>query len=93
MDPTLPLPDAVSAPPPRIPIALMAGLSLDPADANSEMDEDALMSTFCSALQTAISITWQRLKEATIELIEEGFTRQQPNSFTSIVSTSTRWTE
>ena len=76
------LPDAVSAPPPRIPITLMAGLSIDPADANSEMD----VSTFCSALEMAIPISWQRLKEATtadihfqqlIELIEEGFPPNQ----------------
>ena len=80
------LPDAISAPPPRIPIALMAGLSIDPADTNSEREEDDLASSFCSALETLTPITWQCVKEATtadihfqqlIELIEEGFPTQQ----------------
>ena len=53
------LPDAVSAPPPRILIALMAELSIDSADANSEIDEDALASAnpHHMAATTALSTT------------------------------------
>ncbi len=58
------LPDAVSAPP-RIPLSLMAGLFVDDSDRSAALDEDNLISTFCSALETRLPITWQRLKEAT----------------------------
>lgn len=80
------LPDAISAPPPRIPLALMAGLSIDPTDATSETDEDDLVASFCSAIEQRQPITWQNLKEETtsddnlqllLTCIEEGFPDKQ----------------
>lgn len=73
------LPDVVSAPPPRIPLTLMAGIS---DDTDGEDDEDDLANTLCAILSSAVPITWQSLKEATtsdddmqtmLAVIEEGF--------------------
>ena len=84
--PGMSLPDAVSAPPPRIPLSLMAGLSIDASDATAEMDEDDLVASLCSTLESRLPITWQRLKEETtsdddlqllLTTIEEGFPPKQ----------------
>ncbi len=73
------LPDVVSAPPPRIPLTLMAGIS---DETEEEADEDDLANTLCAMLSSTVPITWQRLKEATtsdddmqtlLAAIEEGF--------------------
>lgn len=84
------LQDVVSAPPPRIPLALMAGLLVDHGD---EADEEELVDTLCSSLESRLPITWQRLKEATtsddamqllLTAIEEGFPDKQADVPTAI---------
>lgn len=76
------LPDPVSAPPPRIPIALMAGLSIDTDDATGTAAESDLVASFDASLTQHQPISWQALKEATtsdeslqllLTHIEEGF--------------------
>ena len=93
--PGMSLPDAMSAPPPRIPLALKAGLSIDPSDATSEADEDNLVASLCSAVEQRQPITWQHLKEETtsdddlqllLMCIEEGFPDKQADMPSSIRS-------
>ncbi len=89
----LSLPDVVSAPPPKIPLALMAGLSVDQPD---EEDEEDLIVTLCSVMNSMVQITWQRLKEQTttdntmqllLQTIEEGFPEKQADTPQEIRST------
>ena len=84
--PGMSLPDAVSAPPPRIPLSLMAGLSVETDATADEMDESDLVYSMCSAFESRLPITWQRLKEETtsddamqllLSTIEEGFPSKQ----------------
>ena len=82
----LSLPDVMSAPPPKIPLALMAGLSVDQPD---EEDEEDLIVTLCSVMNSMVQITWQLLKEQTttddtmqllLQTIEEGFPQKQADT-------------
>ena len=84
--PGMSLPDAVSAPPPRIPLSLMAGLSVETDTTTDKMDENNLVHSMCSALESMLPLTWQRLKEETtsddtmqllLSTIEEGFPLKQ----------------
>ena len=79
----LSLPDVMSAPPPKIPLALMAGLSVD------QPDEEDLIVTLCSVMNSMVQITWQLLKEQTttdetmqllLQTIEEGFPEKQADT-------------
>ena len=80
--PGMSLPDAVSAPPPCIPLSLMAGLSVETDATTDEMDENNLVHSMCSTLESMLPLTWQCLKEETtsddtmqllLSTIEEGF--------------------
>ncbi len=82
----LSLPDVVSAPPPKISLALIAGLSVDQPD---EEDEDDLIVTLCSVMNSMVQITWKLLKEQMtaddtmqllLQTIEEGFPEKQADT-------------
>ena len=64
----------------------MAGLSVETNATTDEMDENNLAHSMCSALESMLPLTWQRLKEETtsdetmqllLSTIEEGFPSKQ----------------
>lgn len=78
----LSLPDAVSAPPPKI---LIAGLSVDQPD---EEDEEDLIVTLCSVMDLMVQIKEQTTTDDTMHLllqtIEEGFPEKQADTHNGI---------